>query len=146
MGIANRDKDASEQRECINITVNAVTGQSTLMYSPLIPWDCTLQAIKMSASGLSGQPVVNFQVQRFIVGSGQTLITGGATNLTLTTDGTSGPQSWVLAASGSSFLNLLAGDIFRFVSPTANTAFTNATICAVIKATQDIKNHFNLSL
>jgi len=43
-----------------------------------------------------------------------------------------------LAAAGSSFLNLLAGDVITLTSGAANTAVTALSVGVAIKAIQDI--------
>lgn len=142
MAITNRDLDSSEQVKAINVPLNLV---ATSLVIPLFtaPFPVTIQAVKASAIGLSGAPTGQLKVTRNSA-AGATAITGGATTLTLQDAGTSGPQSFVLAAAGSSFLNLAAGDVLTYTSAGANTAaFVNLSV--IVKATQDIKSYFGSS-
>lgn len=141
MAITNRALDASEQRKNFAASYTAVATGTTLL-ALTVPFNSTLEAIKVSAQGLSGSPTYDLRVWRFIVGTGVTTIAGGATTLTAVAMGTSGPQSMVLAASGSSFLNLLSGDVLTLTSGGANTAVTGLAVGVCIKAIQDIKTNF----
>ena len=143
MGITNRSKDVSEQRDSIQTTLGLVATGATILVAQ-IPYNSTLDAVKVSAQGLSGSPTYDLRVWRFIVGTGVTTIAGGATTLTPLVMGTSGLQSMSLAASGSSFLNLMANDVITLTSGGANTAVTGLSVSVVIKAVQDIKSTFGV--
>ena len=143
MAITNRALDASEQRKLIEFGIGAVATGATLLVAQ-IPYASTLEAVKVSAQGLSGSPTYDLRVWRFIVGTGVTTIAGGATTLTGVAMGTSGAQSMVLAASGSTLLNLLPNDVITLTSGTANTAVTGLNVAVVIKAVQDIKISFGV--
>lgn len=146
MGVANRELDASEQREqLINVDLQAASCVNgvTLMLG-VVPYPGVISAIRVGAIGLSGAPTLAFTINRFIAGAGQTVITGGATTLTITAFGTSGIQSVVLAAAGSTLLNLLSGDILQCVTGGGTgAAAVSYNIAVVTQATQDIKNHYN---
>lgn len=146
MGVANRELDASEQREqLVNVDLQAASCVNgvTLMLG-IIPYPATVAAIRVAGLGLSGAPTLAFTINRFIAGAGQTVITGGATTLTITAFGTSGLQSVVLAAAGSTLLNLLAGDVLQCVTGGGTgAAAVSYNIVVVTQATQDIKNHYS---
>lgn len=142
MALVNRDKDVSEQREVIHAQLGAVATGITLGCA-IVPYSCELQAIRSSAIGLSGTPTAAFTIGRFIAGSGMTNITGGATTLTHTAVGTSGVQSWSLAASGSSLVQLQSGDVLTLTSAGTNAAVANLAVSFVLKALTDIKNQYN---
>lgn len=143
MGITNRAKDVSEQRDSIQGEFLAVATGITLLVAQ-IPYNSTLDAVKVSAQGLSGAPTYDLRVWRFIVGTGVTTIAGGATTVTPSTMGTSGPTSMVLAATGSTLLQLLANDVITLTSGVANAAVTALAVSVVIKAVQDIKTTFGV--
>lgn len=147
MAIVNRTLDASEQRRSFTASF---TGSSTslvlgnTLMLGVVPYNSVLSAITVAAIGLSGSPTMDLRVNRFIVGTGVTTIAGGATTLTLTAWGTSGVQAMVLAASGSSFLNLLANDVLVLTQAGANTATTSQCVTYVLQATQDIKTQLGV--
>ena len=141
MAIVNRDLDPSQQR--LNVVVStAVIGVSQLVQLAIAP--CAVQILNVSSSalGLSGSPIVGLQIQRFVVGSGLTTIPiNGSSLLTITALGTSGIQSQVLPASGSTLTSILRGDVLQAVTSTANTA---ASYCfeSVLQVLQDVKQDF----
>lgn len=140
MGIQNRDLDVSEQQHVFEENLGA-TGQSVLRTICDVPYPASLQSVKIVAQGLSSVSTLNLQVQRFITGTGVTAIAGGATALTVLAMSTSGPMSMVLAAAGSSFLQLQAGDCIQVISSGAG-AVTDLAVAVVLKALQDAKSFF----
>lgn len=145
MAICNRDLDASQQIYTLQSSSAGVVATGAIVTLGLVPSPSVLLAAKASAVGLSGSPVALLRIRRFITGSGATVYNGGATSLTLVATGTSGPQSVVIAASGSTALNLQAGDQLEAVISGANTAADALVVTAVIKATQDIRSYFGTS-
>lgn len=143
MGITNRAKDSSEQREVFEAHY-ALTATGVTIPVCVVPFASTLDAVRVAAHGLSGSPTYQLAVNRFITGAGLTTMTAAATLLTATAFGTSGLQSVVLAASGSSFLNLMAGDVVFMASGAANTAVNSISVAVVLKALQDIKTNFGV--
>ncbi len=141
MAIVNRSLDPSQQQAVIENSFQAVATGATLLVAA-IPFPATLKQIKVACQGVSGSPTYDLRVWRFIVGTGVTTIAGGATTLTGQAMGTSGIQAVVLAAAGSSFLNLQAGDVLTLTSGTASTAVTGLAVDVVIQATQDIVSWF----
>lgn len=141
MGVVNRTLDVSLQQNDLQASYGAVVTGATLQLC-MIPAPCTLKQVKVAAAGLSGAPTYDLRVLRFIVGTGVTTIAGGATTLTATAVGTSGIQSMSLAAAGSSFLNLIAGDVLTLTSGGANTAVVDLSVAVVLQNTQDIVSWF----
>ncbi len=137
MAIVNRTLDSSQQQVQSVVSFGAVATGATL-HAAMIPYPATLKQIKVAVSGLSGSPTFDLRVLRFIVGSGVTTIAGGATTLTPLTVGTSGLQSFVLAAAGSSFLNLVAGDVLTLSVGGSTTNVLDCSAAVVIQPTQDI--------
>ncbi len=146
MAICNRDLGTGEQQIEFNSNFGAFdTGASNaavLVPLAMIPYPATLSAVKAGVLGLSGAPTVAFSIQRFIIGSGNTLYTGGMTTLTLTNAGTSGIQSVVIAAAGSTALQLQAGDVILGSFAGQDTAATSLAVSVVVQAVQDIKTWF----
>jgi hypothetical protein len=139
MALVNRDKDVSEQKVSIHTTLNVVnTGLSIPLFAA--PYPLTVMGVKVSALGVSGTPTGVLQVVRNSA-AGSTAIAGGWTTLTLQAAGTSGPQTMVQAAAGSSFLSLGQGDVLQYVSAgSASAAFVAVDV--VVQCLQDIKSDF----
>ena len=142
MAINNRTLDASLQRQTFQAAYGVV-GTGVTLSACVVPYASTLDAVRVTANGLSGSPTIDLRVWRFIVGTGVTTIAGGATTLTAQALGTSGIQSMVLASSGNSLLNLLANDVITLTTGGANTA-ASYTVSVVIKNTQDIRTSFGV--
>lgn len=137
MALINRDKDASEQKEIIQVSYPAVGTGLTLVVA-MLPYPCTVVDCRLSAIGLSGAPTVAFQTSRFIVGTGNTTLSGIAGTWTATALGTSGPWQASLVVAGSSLLALAAGDVVTIQSGGANAALAALQIQLVVKRTQDV--------
>jgi hypothetical protein len=141
MPICNRDKDASEQKEVIKINVGAMaTGVTREAW--VAPWPCTVEAIYAFAATISGAPTILAKVNRFIVGTGATSITGMAPAYAVKNYTTSGLASLSLAASGSTLLALNAKDCVEITSAGSNAAFADLIVMFQVKKTQDILSHF----
>lgn len=138
MAIVNRTLDASEQRKSFTANFAATATGLTLPILE-VPFNSTLDAVQLAAFGLSGAPTYALRVQRFIVGTGLTVIAGGATTATPPEFGTSGILTMSLATSGSTLLNLLAGDVLTITTGAADTAVKSLSVGICIKAVQDIK-------
>jgi len=143
MAITNRALDPSEQRQVFESSYGLVATGATLQ-ACLVPYASTLAAVRVAAVGISGSPTLDLRVWRFIVGTGVTAIAGGATTLAMQAVGTSGLQSMVIAASGSSFLNLAANDVITLTSGGANSAVAQLGTAVVVQALQDIKTSFGV--
>lgn len=153
MPLINRDKDQSEQRECFTANLNvsppgisfAISGLITGQTLPFcnIPYPASIVTIDQSSYGVSGAPVHSVSVYRFIAGAGLTQIPVGL-SLAITAFGTSGIQSYTLLAGTSATLPLLAGDQLVLNTLVSSTAVQQAQVTVVVKALQDIKNHFGV--
>lgn len=144
MALVNRDKDLSEQRDIVQAQFGLI-GTGATLHLAVVPYFGQIQGIQVSSVGLSGSPTMLFGINRFIVGTGFTTITGGATTLTISAVGTSGPQAFVLAAAGSSLLTVQQGDVLVMSTATANTAASSYAISVVMKALQDVKVPFGIT-
>jgi hypothetical protein len=146
MAICNRDLGTGQQQTEFNTNFGAFsTGASNATVTvplAMIPYPATLSKVRVGALGLSGAPVMSFSISRFITGSGNTLYTGGMTTLTLVAAGTSGVQTVVTAAAGSTALNLLTGDVILGTFDGQDAAATSVATSIVIQAVQDIRTWF----
>jgi hypothetical protein len=143
MAIVNRTLDASEQRRVLPFTYQATATGLTLQ-AVVVPFASNLQAVRVAAVGISGSPTLDLRVWRFIPGTGVTSIAGGATTLAVQAVGTSGVQAMVLAASGSTLLNLLPNDVITLTTGGANSAAAQLAGAVVIQAVQDIRTTFGI--
>jgi hypothetical protein len=143
MAICNRDLDSSQQQVAQNTNL-ALTGTGVVVPVAFIDSPCVLKAVKVAATGLSSAPTLALKIARFIVGAGNTVITGGATTLTTQAVGTSGPQSMVLAAAGNTLLTLQAGDQLTLTTGAANAAADSYAVSVVLQYTQDIRSHYGV--
>jgi hypothetical protein len=141
MAICNRDLDVSQQKTSLRANVAAL-GTGLTLPVVIIDSPANIVSAKVAAFGISGTPTALLSIQRFIVGSGVTSFLGGFTTLTMQAAGTSGVQSVVTAAAGSTALNLLAGDVIMVTSGGSNAAVTGLAVDLVIQYTQDIKTYF----
>ncbi len=101
-------------------------------------------AARAAATGISGAPLLDLSITRFIVGSGTTSYLGGFTTLTLQAVGTSGIQSATIAVAGSTALSLLTGDVVYGSVSGQDSAVTGLAVSLVVDATQSIKTIFGL--
>lgn len=140
MAINNRSLHGSLQREVAPCQLGAVaTAESHVVH--LAPRPQIVEAIKVSSLGLSGAPTANFQIVRFITGSGSTTIGAFCTTLTLAALGTSGTQSVVFLAS----MPLVANDAIQFTSGASNAAVTELRVDVLVKNLEDIRTQFGTS-
>lgn len=138
MALVNRDKDASEQKEVIQVALGAVATGTTRNVA-VIPYPCVLQSARAFAAGVSNAMQVAINNNRFVVGAGATAIAMGISNMVLQNQSTSGIQGFSgLAAQGSSLLVLNAGDVLQIVTSVSNGNATDLTMQFVLKKTQDI--------
>lgn len=144
MGLINREKDQSEQRENFDVQT-AVVGVSALIQLGNMPYPGQILKIVSSAFGLSGAPILGLQIQRFIVGSGLTTIpVNGSSLLTISAFSTSGMQTHVLPAAGFSSIQVLSGDAVQLVTSVANSAATY-NVNMIVQCLQDFKSTYGLS-
>lgn len=140
MGIVNRSLDTSEQKFIVDATFrDTTTGQSAFAICR-VPFAAQLVQGHAMAIGISGTPASQLKVHRFIVGSGYTnFVVGGACTHSAAF-GTSGFQTFSLPASGSSLLDLTAGDVLAIDTSGTNAAAKVLSVSFVLQATQDIKS------
>lgn len=152
MPIVNRDLDVSEQKFSSSQsffgskdgTTLAVwgSGETLLIYN--VPFPASLKALNAAAYGVSGTVTGELKVNRFIAGSGVTLITGLAATLSMPAFGVSGSLNASLVASGSTLLNLLPGDQVVMIVG-GGGAVARGTVSVVVQAIQDIVAHYGSS-
>lgn len=153
MAIVNRDLAPSQQCQEYQMRVAATasavsagianpvvaTGNTYVLCN--IPYPSQLVSANLGAYGLSGSPVHSLWIYRFA--GGFTSIAVGQT-ITVTGFGTSGVIGMSLFAA-QTFL-LQAGDQLALYTQGANTAVDSVVVTCVIKALQDIKSEFGVSL
>lgn len=143
MAIVNRDFDATGQRFDLLVSPGLV-GVSTLVHMGIVPCGAQLLAVVTQAFGLSSTPTVGVQIQRFVVGSGLTTIPlNGSSLITIGAMSTSGMQTQILPAAGSTLLLLQKGDVVQLVTSTANSAATY-TSAAVLQILQDVRSDYGV--
>lgn len=135
MALVNRDKDLSEQKQEINVCLGSMaTGVTRFAF--LVPSPATLELVRASAAGVSNAMQLAFEVIR---GAGSSGIVMGISNMVLQNRSTSGVVGYSgLAASGSTLLNLSAGDVVQVISSVANGNATDLSLNFVLRKTQDI--------
>lgn len=144
MALVNRDKDATEQRYVFTYNAPTVVGVSLLIHLGIAPCAGQILQVATNAFGLSGSPILGVQIQRFVVGSGLTTIpVNGSSLLTITALSTSGMQTQVLPAAGSTLVQVLKGDDIQLITSGANTA-ANYVCEAVVQILQDIKSDYGV--
>lgn len=142
MAINNRSLDGSLQRETVLAQLGAVGGAAAEIHDVHVaPRPQLVEQIKVSALGVTGSFHTSFQLSRFIVGAGGTLIGGLASTLTVIAFGTSGLQSVTFAAS---FL-LGANDKLQFAGGASNVGCTDLVVTTVVKNLQDITTNYGTS-
>lgn len=148
MAIVNRDLDASQQKDVFQYVSNFV-GSTTVStgatgWIAMVPYPGVIQSMRAAAQGLSGAPIVNLQVLRFA--GGGTSIAASISGIVLAEIGTSGVMGYSgLAATGSTLLQVQAGDLLQFQTGGANTAARVMLLEVVVKKTQDIVSHNGIS-
>lgn len=163
MGILNRTKEQSEQREKFFVNLSGAVGGASAIIGTgatfpvmLVPYPCNLQGIQIAAFGVSNSPQYSVAVQRFIAGTGYTswLVTTGASNIPANF-GTSGPgvfgtsafgQSAMLLtnAVGSTLNLLMPNDVLTVTTGGSSSAALNVLMTVVVQPIQDTKVNFNL--
>lgn len=145
MPICNRDLDASQQKDVINVPVGSMATGVTRQLA-VIPYPCTLQSVRYFAVGVSNAMQVAVNNYRFVVGAGATTIAMGISNIVLQNTSLSGVVGFSgLAAVGSTLLQFNAGDVVQIVSSVSNGNATDLVIDLVLKKTQDIVSHNGVS-
>lgn len=133
--IVNRDLDQSERKLVIQSKIAPTVTGGTYQIG-VVPFAAQVLGGYEAALGLSGAPTSQIKVQRFIPGTGVTVITGIFNALTLTAYGTSGLQGHSLV--GASFL-LMPKDLLFCETGGTNAAVNSTAIAVVIQALEDVK-------
>jgi hypothetical protein len=138
MAIINRSLDSSEQKMVVSAVFNATTTGVSGLPVWRAPFPCLVVGVTATASGVSGSPTSLLKLERFTPGVGfsAVAIAGALTHVAF---GTSGAQGFSLVATGSSLLELAAGDQLTITTGGANSACQGLLIEAVVQALQDIK-------
>lgn len=143
MGLVNRDKDASEQLMTISAVQNLAVAASAGIQYHVGQASCpgTLRGVFVAAQSVSGAPQFSLAVKRWS-GAGVTTITYVSTTLALVNHGISAAYQ----SAGVTAFAIQAGDVFVAQSEFAggNVAAAGSVISVVMKATQDIEEHFGL--
>lgn len=146
MAIVNRTKDATEQRLVFQANAGATaTGVTGILC--MVPSPGVIEAGQLAAFGLSGAPNVTIVLNRFIAGAGATAITiATGTSNVVNAYGTSGviATGMVIAAAGSTLLNVLANDVLMYQTGVANAAVTGLSVNLVIRPIQDVRSYFGV--
>ncbi len=137
MGIINRTKDSSEQKDLVEVVIDdTITARVYPIYTA--PRAQTLVDARNICLGLSAAPTMSLFLNRFVVGTGgQSFAVGGA--LTVAAFGTSGSQQYSLPAVGSSLLAMQSGDWLSVKAGGAGAAVTDNIINLVVQNLMDIK-------
>jgi len=136
MALVNRDKDASEQKDSVNITLRTVTNGVTIPVL-VMPYPCTVQSVRAVCSGISGAPTIAFYKS---AAAGITLEAIGISALVVASLGTSGVLGFSgLAAAGSTLLDFASNGVLTLISGGGTgAAFDYAVVEVCLKKTQDI--------
>lgn len=142
MPIIAREYDGSEKR--ILVTSEFSNLAAGTYGVEIVPGPYQIDAVRVAATGLTSAPTVQIAARRFISGVGATTINIGATLLTITAWGTSGVQSYLLPATGSSLLQLAENDVLSVI--TASGGVTEMSVSFVLRTLQDIKSYYSVAL
>lgn len=140
MAIVNRALDPTEQRKVFQqklVAAELVNGFSGILC--VAPYAATLDAGAIALYGLSGAPQFQISVNRTGGAGGTYVLAVGTSNIPLAF-GTSGVWQMVLPASGSTLLNINAGDTIMYAqNGGASAAAVQAMVSIVLKPISDIK-------
>lgn len=149
MAVINRDFDVTEQIKDLAVLLSTAVGASagTSYQVAHLPYPATLRGVFIAANSISGAPVVSVDIKRWTSG-GVTTIPYASTTLAVLAYGASAAYQGVsLAASGSTLLNLQAGDVIVLNQQFSggNVAIGGAVVTTCVQAIQDIRAHFNIT-
>ncbi len=148
MAIGNRELDVSQQKDVYN-WVSAAHGGTTVntgatAWIGMVPYPGVIQSLRAVATGNSGLPSVALQI--FRAGAGGTTIACSISTLIMYEAGASVMVGYSgLAATGSTLLQVQAGDVLQFQTGVANTACGKLVLEVVVKKTQDIVSYNGIS-
>ncbi len=140
MAIVNRTLDVSEQRKVFQqklVAAECVNGFSGIIC--IAPYPATLDAGSIALFGISGAPQFQLSINR-TGGAGATFVCAvGTSNIPLA-HGSSGAFQMILPASGSTLLNVGAGDVIMYAQTGGTGAAAGQVVMSlVLKPIQDIK-------
>lgn len=140
MATVNRSLDVTEQRKVFQqklVAAELINGFSGII--AVAPYPCTLDAGVIALYGISGAPQFQLSVNR-TGGAGASFICAvGTSNIPLAM-GTSGAWQMVLPASGSTLLNIGAGDTIMYAQTGGvAAAAVQAMVSIVLRPILDIK-------
>lgn len=137
MGIINRTKDASEQKEALKVTTGAAVN-STEFIIAAAERPMTISKVVASCIGISGAPTGLLRVTRF---GGASYFIGAS--FLIPAVGTSGVMGVSLPATGSSLLLLQKNDLLTVAVGGGTSAAANSVLVeVVVQNAQDIKGWF----
>lgn len=146
MALVNRDKDPSEQKEVLPWASRGAVATGVTLFLGVVPYPCALQSLSAAAHGVSNAMQLAFNVERFVVGAGITVIPIGISNLVLVNQSTSGILGFSgLVAQGSTLLSLQYGDVLSATTSVANGNALDITLEMVLKKSQDIVSYNGVS-
>jgi len=139
MGIANRDKDASEKQYSVqnqwNIAADLVTGATVMAH--IVSHPAKMKSAQFAALGVSGSPTYQVNALRWTSG-GATVIPLGPAATVSADFGVSGS----VVEQSSSLISLETGDVLHVITGGANSAALDLSCAIVLEALQDIKEEF----
>lgn len=142
MALVNRDKDPSEQKDVLNWASRGAVATGVTLYLGVVPAAESLQSVSVAAHGVSNAMQVTFNIERFVVGAGITVIPIGISNLVLVNMSTSGILGFSgLVAQGSTLLSLQYGDVLSATTSGTNGNALDITMELVLKKVQDIVSY-----
>lgn len=140
MAVINRTNDNSQARHVIPVAHHLTITSGETGVIGLVPFPCILEAAQLASFSAAGLNLL-LQVQRFIPGSGVTVLDIGSTFVP-PAFGTSGviPSGVSLPASGSTLLQLMANDVLSYVAGGGSSALIQGLAGAiVVRPVQDIR-------
>lgn len=141
MAICNRDLNVSQQKDQFAESIPATVAAATYAIW-MAPYPCEIVNAQIATNGISGTPLHNLGIVRFVIGAGLTTIVGQNSSMALVALGTSGVQGMSLIAAGSTLLQMQEKDILVLVTSGANSAALNVTLSCVVKKLQDFVSYY----
>lgn len=145
MSVHNRNFGGTEQRRTLDITTNAALTNGETGILGYVPYISTLEGANCAAGYLAGTPNMIFNITRFVVGVGVTVMPLGTT-FTPQVYGTSGAYlSGIpsLSLAGSATILLAENDVITYqMAGGTTTGIFGFAACFVIKPVQDLKRFF----
>lgn len=134
--IVNRDLDQSERKLVLNRRISGTVTGATYRIG-VVPFAAQALAGAEAAYGLSGSPVSQIKVHRFIPGTGATIIAGIFSSMAVTAFGTSGLMSHTVTGATANLL--MPKDVLFYETAGTNAALAETQLVVVIQAIEDVK-------